>query len=199
MKTNLIYLFIKIIALMTIGTLLFTSCSKGKNKVASDNLPYAHSPIYNTYHNNQVASIKSQFPCQRKPDITFSTTQVSTQYNQTTLGGAFSPTTIPGTAERIYVGKSAWKDLIIVAKMPGGAGFNVTLSFCIVANVTPPHFDKRGMSNFQAPQGITLDDPVSNTDGVGSVDAASNTVIMVEPYQFLPVFQLVTSFTDYKL
>lgn len=126
------------------------------------------------------------------------------------LGGTFIKGQLEGTPSTIYVGRSAYSDIMIVTKMLSGSGsqigYNIELSYCVDQNnsYTPPAFNKRSFSAFAAPYSITLLEPSSST--LGQL-YASQTVAYVDPYQGscrvgyqdysncnLPQFYLYTSF-----
>jgi hypothetical protein len=184
---------------------LLSSCGKD-NKVDSGKVaatsplsttPAGSSPFYagnpalsaNPQIITQVQNLKSSVAClSGRNRLTY---DVSFFIN----GGAVSGTTIGGSWQsgllnsnsgiisNLYIGVSAFRDLMFVTKVTNGAqvvGYNVTLSFCEVpnkyANFPALVANGRPLVNFQAPYGIVLD---TNTYcGYGVVDAAVNTVII---------------------
>lgn len=100
------------------------------------------------------------------------------------ISGNFQQGILPGKASDLYIGTSAFKDLMFVTKVTDGSkvlGYNVTLSFCSVQN---PYKDKgfanlisddRQLTNFIAPNGIILS--VDSHCDHGTIDAAMNTSI----------------------
>lgn len=188
--------------------------NKGKNKVNSS--AYAGtSPFYvgnpalssNPQIVNQVQSIKSTVTClsgrnRLMNDVSF---YIS--------GGSVSGTKISGnwqsgfmangSISALFVGVSAYRDLMFVTKVTNGAsvlGYNVTLSFCEVPNAYPNYpllvSNDRPLVNFQTPNGIVLD---TNTYcGYGVVDAAVNTYILSQKSATNPYtsdFPVWTSFS----
>ncbi len=100
-----------------------------------------------------------------------------------TIGGNWQPNFITnGSIGQLYVGVSAYRDLMFVTKVVSGAqvvGYNVTLSFCEVPNayMNFPALvsNDRALVNFYAPNGITLSE--SANCGFGIVTQAINTMI----------------------
>lgn len=135
----------------------------------------------------QVQSIKSTVACDKgkkrlKNDVSFFTT--STPGNSSTLKGNFQSGFMSnGTISDLYVGVSAFKDLMFVTKVKNGdkiVGYNVTLSYCELPNAYKDMAaiisDTRPIDNFSAPYGINLSEKGSSC-GHGSVVSISSMVI----------------------
>ena len=207
MKLRLKYSFHLALAAALI---LLGSCGK-KNTVASV-VPntYGNSPLFqaiNSTMGSQVQNMKNTVTC--LPGRTRLTNDVNFYIN----GGSISGTTIggnwqsgflnSGAINNIYFGVSAYRDIMVVSKVTNGAsvvGYNVSISFCDVANSYPNYpalvSNDRPLVNFQAPQGIVLD---TNTYcGFGVIDAAFNTVIISQRSTTNPYtsdYPIYTSFT----
>ena len=122
-----------------------------------------------------------------------------------TIGGNWQSGFITnGTVTNLYVGVSAYRDLMFVTKVTNGGtvvGYNVTLSFCEVPNAIPNYpaliSNDRPLVNFQAPNGIVLGSTVSC--GYGVVWGAINTIITSNPSTTNPytmAFPVYTSFAS---
>lgn len=104
--------------------------------------------------------------------------------SETTIGGNWQSGFMSnGTISDLYVGVSAYKDLMFLTKVTNNGkvvGYNVTLSFCEVPNAYPRYpalvSNDRPLTNFQAPYGIILDK--SSSCGHGTIAAALNTVVI---------------------
>jgi hypothetical protein len=144
-----------------------------------------------------VEQIKSQYSCQRRSDVTFTTSSQGQAggYSKTSIFGPFQKGVVGGIVNDIYVGVSQFKDLIIVGKVTNGSqvvGYNVTLSLCVSGSLIT---EQRDLNNFQAPFGITID---SDTNcSVGNVDAARQTSVISAPLNYLPAGNVITSFSKH--
>ncbi|AUN99461.1 hypothetical protein DOM21_03575 [Bacteriovorax stolpii] len=195
--------------------LVLVSCGKKENKVNSS--ISGSSPFYtgNSALNtsvgstiiNQVQSIKANVSCMNgyrlTNDVSFYVQGGIVASNK--IGGNWQSGFLTnGTINKLWIGVSAYRDLMFVTQVVNGSqvvGFNVTLSFCELKNTysTLPSIisNERALRNFAAPYGIVLD---SNTYcGYSVVDLAMNTVITSErnlsnPYS-PPNAQIPTSFT----
>ncbi|MBC7540281.1 MAG: hypothetical protein H7281_15770 [Bacteriovorax sp.] len=198
---------------LTASLLLLGSCGK-KNTVNSSVGASGTSPFYvgnsavSSTIVNQVQSVRSSVTClsgrnRLANDVSFYINSGS--ISGTTIGGnwqlGFMNT---GTISNLYIGVSAYRDLMFVTKVTNGGsqviGYNVTLSFCEVPNayVNYPALvsNDRALVNFQAGNGIVLD---TNTYcGYGVVDAAINTLIVSQKSTTNPYtsdYPVYTSFT----
>ena len=197
---------------LTLCLVLLGSCGKKDNVVGAGS---GTSPFYvgnpalssNPGIVNQVQSVKSSVTCM--PGRNRLTNDVSFYIN----GGSISGTTIggnwqsgfmnTGTISNLYIGVSAYRDLMFVTKVTNGGqvvGYNVTLSFCEVPNSYPNYpalvSNDRALTQFQAPNGIVLD--LNTYCGYGVVDAAINTIIVSQASTTNPYtspFPVYTSFT----
>ena len=192
---------------------LLGSCGKKANTVNSSNLAGAGSSLFyagnSAFSSNpgivtHVQNIKNGVTCLNGRsrlinDVTFFVT--GGFQSGTKIGGSFQEGVLPGDNSELHVGVSAFRDLMFVTKVTNGAqvlGFNVTLSFCDVAN-TYPNFpllvsNDRRLTGFQAPSGIVLD--MNTYCGYGVIDAALNTWITSQPStQMTAAFTFPTSFT----
>jgi hypothetical protein len=150
-----------------------------------------------TATNGNVEQVKTQFPCQRRSDVSFNTSSQgqSTGTNKTTITGPFQIGALAGTFSGVFVGATFYKDLIIVSKVTNGSqviGHNVTLSYCISS---PLITEQRDLSNFNAPYGITLS--TSTNCSLGNVDAANQTSTTSAAYQSYPAGNVISSFSKY--
>jgi hypothetical protein len=214
MKLNLNY---SLHLCLIVSALALSSCGKKENKVnssgASGSSPFTTgSPLFNTPAGstiiNQVNSIKANVACSNgyrlTNDVSFN---ISGGYiSGTKIGGNWAPGFIQsgGTISKMWVGVSAYRDLMFVTQVANGSqvvGFNVTLSFCELKNTYSglPSIisNERALKSFAAPYGIILD---SNTYcGYSVVDLAQYTTIVSErnlsnPYS-PPDANVPTSFT----
>ncbi len=104
--------------------------------------------------------------------------------SETTIGGNWQSGFMSnGTISDLYVGVSAYKDLMFVTKVTNNGkviGYNVTLSYCEVPNAYPNYpalvSNDRPLTNFQAPYGIILGKDSSCSHG--TIAAAMNTVVV---------------------
>jgi hypothetical protein len=196
-----------IINTLIASALIMSGCGK-KNTVNTTN--GSSNPLLATSqsYGGTYLGLKSKMGClagryRLTNDVTFSLNGVG-NFSQSQIYGAFSQGAIAsGTVTEMYIGMSAWRDLIFVSKVVNGGtvGYNVTLSFCSMPNnpTTLPGIisNERPLTNFRAPYGIILN---SNTNcGYGLVAMASNTavdsnVIANNPYT-LP-FTAITTFSN---
>lgn len=203
---------IKMIGLTLLTLTLLASCGK-KNVVNSKNADSGGytgiNPNLNTGGNvssSELSSILTGISCnngQRLNNVY--TYQIAASGTKTTLYGSFSPGQISGPINKIYVGRSSYGDVMIVAKITSGsqvAGYNVYLSYCSQTgnDGTPYISDNRPMANFQAPYGVTLSE--STNQGYGIISSASNTLIVAQSISYnsqwgpiqLPQFPVYTTF-----
>lgn len=203
---------------LLMSTLVLSACGKKENKVNSSGVA-GSSPFYsgnpalaaNPQIATQVQSIKNNVACmggyRLTNDVSFFVQ--GGFVSGTTIAGQFQPGFLTnGTISQLYVGVSAFRDLMFVTKVTNGSqvvGFNVTLSFCELksssyygysSNLPSVISNERALTNFQAPYGIILD---NNTYcGYGVVDLAKYTTIWSEksanPYS-PPGATIPTSFT----
>jgi hypothetical protein len=193
--------------------ILLGSCGKKANTVNSSNLSgsglfYQGNSAFSANPSiiSHVQNIKNGVVClpgrsRLATDVTFF---VSGSFQSgTTIGGNFQEGILPGDNSELHVGVSAFRDLMFVTKVTNGSqvlGFNVTLSFCDVANPYPNFpllvSNDRRLVNFMAPQGIILD--MNTYCGYGVIDAALNTAMTSQPSvsnQLTSPFIFPTSFT----
>ena len=127
-----------------------------------------------------VSALKSQSTAQSVTcdsgtwiDLNVSTTNIASPSTIVVSDGS-NGTPLSGTVSEVYIGVSAWKDLLIVCKMASGA-FNVTVSMCPFGSIITT---SRAITKFQTPNGIVL---ASTTySGLGTILAATNTYVYVE-------------------
>jgi hypothetical protein len=201
----------------TASLLLISACGKKANTVNSSG--YTSSPIS---MNNPVFSgsgatgstIVSQYNSVRSSVACLSgrsrlTNDVSFYINNgslsgTTVGGNWQSGFMQnGTVTNMYVGVSAYRDLMFLTKVTNGGqvvGYNVTLSFCEVPNSYPNYpalvSNDRALVHFQAPNGITIN--TATACGYGLIAAATNTVIVSQRSSTNPYtsdYPIYTSFT----
>ncbi len=199
--------------------LLLGACGKKTNSVNSGAVPAVGSSPYNT--NSPLSTLNPQIATQ----VQNIKSSVACLYGRTRLindtsfyvsGGAMSGTTIGGgqqvwqqgfmangTISDLYVGVSAWRDLMFLTKVTNGGqvvGYNVTLSFCEVPNYYANYpalvSNDRALLNFQAPKGITIN--TATSCGYGLIAAALDTVVVSQKSANNPYtsdYPIYTSFT----
>lgn len=203
---------INLLGLTLLTLTLLVSCGK-KNVVNSNNTDSGGytgiNPNLNsggTVSASELGSILNGISCnsgQRLNNVY--TYQIGASGTKTTLYGSFSAGQISGPINKIYVGRSSFGDVMLVAKITSGsqvAGYNVYLSYCSQSGSdgTPYISDSRPMANFQAPYGITLSE--STNQGYGIVSSASSTLIVAQSISYnsqwgtiqLPQFPVYTTF-----
>lgn len=194
------------------SAMILASCGK-KNVVNSgssssyfsaNNSVFAGSTQYIQYYN----SIKAKVACfpgtyRLNNDVTFYVNGGA--YSQSTIAGQFQSGMITsGAVSEMYVGVSAFRDLMFVTKVTNGGslvGYNVTLSMCSVSNKVPNYpllvSNDRILSNFQAPYGIIVN---SNTScGYGLIASAQYTYMLSQRIPSNPYtadFPVYTTFTN---
>ncbi len=198
MKQHNLSHFFKIVPLAL--TLVLTMACGSKNK-APNSVPVGTTimgiPNLPATTSAQIQQVISKYPCQsgaRMPEIQLSTTSIAPQGNQTVIMGPYNPGSVGGTVGMVYIGKSAFSDILIITKMTNGGsqvtGFNVTVSMCQYSNLIIPG---RPLSGFDTPVGIMLSD--YSSCGLGNVTYAK-TVMLAGPYQNLPQVQVLTDFSS---
>lgn len=209
--------------LIILAALALVSCSDGKkNKVNSQSGGNGSSPF--SYDNpvfgggtgsmiiGQVQGLKQSTPCvnggyRLSNDVSFYLQGGSASL--TTITGSYQPGFLNnGTVTNLFVGVSAFGDLMFVTKVSNGAqviGYNITLSFCELKSgyMGYPSIisNQRSLSNFVAPYGITITTSASCGYGVASAigyGSYAGTYItslknMSDPYS-PPDVQVPTSF-----
>lgn len=156
---------------------------------------------------NQYNSLRSTVAC--LPGRTRLANDVSFYINSgslsgTTVGGNWQSGFMSnGTITDMYVGVSAYRDLMFLTKVTNGGqvvGYNVTLSYCDVANAYANYpalvSNDRALVNFSAPNGITIN--TATSCGYGLIAAAINTVIVSQRSTTNPYtsdYPIYTSFT----
>jgi hypothetical protein len=188
--------------------IIFSACGGKDNKITKA-LGMGGNRNSSTYGDAQtsgsVEQIKAQFSCQRRSDVTFTTSSQGQAggYSKTTIFGPFQKGVVGGIVNDVFVGVSKWNDLIIVGKVNNGSqvvGYNVTLSLCVTqplngANpATSLINEQRDLNNFSAPYGITIDNDTNCS--VGNVDAAQQTSLIASPNQY--IFQQGTVITSFS-
>ncbi|HAZ14071.1 MAG: hypothetical protein A2X86_14270 [Bdellovibrionales bacterium GWA2_49_15] len=146
----------------------------------------------------QVQQIISSYPCtqggQRIPEIQLSTAGAAPGGNTTLISGPYNPGSIPGPVTTVFVGKSAFNDVMVVTMIANGTqvlGYNITVSMCsFISNNVPLIIPGRPLSNFMTPSGLVLS--LNTTCGIGS--AIGNVVMMAAAYQNYPQTQVQTIF-----
>lgn len=174
--------------------LLLGSCGKKENKIntnAYGSTPFStNNPVFSGSNGSTIVSqynsIKSAITClpgrnRLLNDVSF---YVQGNFTGTAIGGNWIPGFLTnGTITDMYVGVSAFRDLMFLTKVTNGSqvvGYNVTLSFCEVPNayVNYPALvsNDRQLINFQAPYGIYIN--TAKPCGYGLIASAQNTVII---------------------
>ncbi len=204
---------------LSILCLLATSCGDKENKISDNNTGVTplqnnngsqYLPNFTGSQSTQIQQIKSSFPCKQgqrlSQDFTFQTQGFNPAGTRTNITGPFQQGNSSGTVNKIYVGVSSFNDIMVVSKATNGtqvSGYSVTLSMCsyVGQDGTPYIHNSRPLTNFAAQGGITLDEDTHC--GVGSVDAAFNTVVQSAATTYnhpqgypiqLPAFNAVTTF-----
>ena len=137
---------------------------------------------------NQVKQLKENMKCEKgyrlSNDVSYFIS--GPEYSPGKIGGNWQQGFFSnGTVSKLYVGVSAYKDLMFVTKVTEGSkvlGYNVTLSFCELKSAAKdlPSIvsNERNLKHFSAPNGIILD---RNTHcGYNVVDLAMHTTIVSE-------------------
>jgi hypothetical protein len=181
------FLLITIVA----SSLIFVSCGK-KNVVNSgsgSSFFSSNNPVFSggTQFVNNYNAIKNKVSClsgryRLNNDVTFFINGGS--YSQSTIYGQFQAGQIStGSVSEMYVGVSAYRDLMFVTKVSNGGslvGYNVTLSMCSVPNSysTYPALvsNDRTLTGFQAPYGIVVNS--STNCGYGLIASAYYTYML---------------------
>lgn len=184
-----------------------SSTSSINNSGTFSSTQYSDASGYSSDQINTINNIKSGVNCQYgarlSQDVIFSVQGGAA--NTSTIGGTFQAGSISGTVSTLYVGISAFNDLMFVSKIVSGnsvVGYNVRMSMCPqYGGYNVPYIaNERPLSNFTAPYGITLND--STVCGVSLVTSAQNTTMVsgsvtmnVNGYQTtVPQAQVVTTF-----
>jgi hypothetical protein len=181
---------------LLVSALMLASCGKSENKVGSSTYsgssPFSTSnSAFNTTIGStivaQAQSIKNNVAClnggyRLTNDVSF---YINGGYlSGTKIGGNWASGFLTnGTVSKMWVGVSAYRDIMFVTQVANGStvtGFNVTISFCELKNsyTSLPSIisNERSLDTFTAPYGIILD---SNTYcGYSVVDLAQNTTII---------------------
>jgi len=202
-----------LLSLSLASLILMGSCGKKENTVnsgASGTSPfYQGNPALSSSPQiiTQVQNIKSSVSC--LPGRSRLINDVSFYVNSNSMSG----TTVygnwqlgfmsNGSITNLYVGVSAWRDLMFLTKVTNGSqviGYNVTLSYCDVPNayVNYPALvsNDRALVNFQAPSGITIN--TATSCGYGLIAAAMNTIIVSQRSTTNPYtsdYPIYTTFT----
>jgi hypothetical protein len=162
----------KTVVMLCLGLLVasITACGDNKNKTNSNTLSNGNydnsgvhtstqynSPSFSSAHAAQIGQAKSQLGCQGGSrlgqDVTFN---VTTNASASRIGGQMNAGYLSGTVSDLYIGVSAFNDLMFVSKVVNGSsvvGYNVTLSMCSYQNL---YMTDRPITGFAAPNGITL-------------------------------------------
>lgn len=194
------------------SAMIFASCGK-KNVVnsgssssyfSSNNSVFAGNTQFITQYNtikNKVACLSGRYRLTN--DVTFYVSGGA--YSQSTIAGQFQAGTLTGgTVSEMYVGISAYRDLMFITKVANGGslvGYNVTISMCSVPNSysTYPALvsNDRSLVNFQAPYGITVNS--STSCGYGLVAAAYYTYMLsqrIPSNAYTADFPVYTTFSN---
>lgn len=181
---------------MLSSLLILGSCGKKENKINTNSYgstPFStNNPVFSGGTGstivNQYNSIKSSISClpgrnRLMNDVSF---YVQGNFTGTQIGGNWTPGFLNnGTVTDMYVGVSAWRDLMFLTKVTNGSqvvGYNVTLSFCEVPNAYANYpalvSNDRQLTRFAAPYGIYIN--TAKPCGYGLIASAQNTVIVSE-------------------
>ena len=191
---------------MIASSMIMSSCGK-KNVVNSTPTGNYSAFSGNTSLISQYDAIKAKVSClsgryRLNNDVVFSVNGGA--YSQSTIYGQFAAGAISGTASEMYVGVSAYRDLMFVTKITNNGtfvGYNVQLSMCSVPNSYGNYpaliSNERTLSNFQAPYGIVVN---SNTScGYGLVAAAYYTYMVsqrIPSNAYTADFPVYTTFSN---
>lgn len=159
----------------------------------------------NTTIVSQYNNIKSSISClpgrnRLVNDVSF---YVQGSITDTHIGGNWQSGFLNnGTVSDLYVGVSAFRDLMFLTKVTNGdvvVGYNVTLSFCEVPNAYTNYpalvSNDRPLVSFQAPYGIYIN--TAKPCGYGLIASAQNTVIVSQrssEYPYTSDYPIYTSF-----
>lgn len=160
-------------------------------------------PNWSTTDKELVKSIVESLNCQygsRMHPVTF---HIDASSSTSTISGTFMPGPhLTAPTGSMYVGVSAFNDVMFVQGPEGSGSYNVTMFYCLQKAGNGVDFvsDKRSLSGFNAANGITLND--STVCGVGQVTSAQNTSLETQAYSVVvegktvsvPAAQLVTTF-----
>lgn len=221
-RPHLTWAFFKGAKALALGLCLvgIYGCGDKENKASgnsangfNNNQPFnnqqSQTPNLNSSQSGQFQQILSSFNCRQgqrlSQIVTFSTQGFNHGGSKTTIAGPYQAGPINGEVGQIFVGVSAWNDVMIVSRVGSGSqvrGYNVTLSMCSFSqNGIPLIHDSRPLSNFNVQNGIILD--TDNHCNFGSVDSAKETVMQSGSTSFqgdfgnqinLPAFPVVTTF-----
>jgi hypothetical protein len=186
----------KTLILVTIGSILFTSCgSSNNNRIPTTSTNpynyngYNYTPYGGGNGGNQynvpggnfggiTDQVKNQVPCNyqmgRLPDRVYS---APGSVSLTAINGNLQPQAVGGTPNQVYVGRNSWGDLLMAVQMTSGAstvGFNIVLSVC----ASPALFrTDTQLMELNVPAGITITN--SNGAAFGRLGAATKLHIQV--------------------
>lgn len=207
------------VLLTVLSTLaLVTSCGKSGNKVNTYSGVSAFNSsnsAFNTGTGNtivgQYQSIKNSLPCTNgnrlTKDINFYASSGQFTGSKLLVTNWMTGFANSGTVNKMWVGVSAYRDLMFVTQMVDASnrvvGFNVSISMCEIKNsYTGTAFisDLTNFYNFATPYGIVLD---SDTYcGYSMVDAAINTGLRYQntsnSYYSSGNNVITTTFTKFK-
>jgi hypothetical protein len=188
------------------ASMILSSCGK-KNVVNSSSTGNYSAFSGNTTLISQYDSIKAKVSClsgryRLTTDAQFYVNGGA--YSQSTIYGQFQTGSISGTASEMYVGISAYRDLMFVTKITNGGtlvGYNIAVSMCSIPNSysTYPALvsNDRSLTNFQAPYGIVVNSTTSC--GYGLVAAAYYTYMVsqrIPSNAYTADFPVYTTFSN---
>ena len=197
MKPHSFRHILKIVPL-ALSLIVTMACGK-KNQVKSATLgapiPVMGIPNLPGTSGAQIQQIISAYPCaqgQRMPEIQLSTSGAAPNGNNTLISGPYNSGQISGPIAMVFVGKSAFNDVMVVTKIANGTqllGYNLTVSMC---QYNPLIMPGRPLSGFSTPMGIVLNQ--ATNCGIGSVDNAL-VEMMAGAYQNYQQTKVQTTFT----
>ncbi|RPJ72125.1 MAG: hypothetical protein EHM20_14110 [Alphaproteobacteria bacterium] len=203
---------------------LLGACGKKENKVNSSTVGIGisgNNPLFSGAAGQTIAaqynSIRSSVAClpgrtRLANDVSF---YVTGSFSGTKILGNWTPGFMTsGTVSAMYVGVGAYRDLMFLTKVTNGSqvvGYNVTLSYCDVANQYPNYpavvSNERALVNFQTiegrdnwgnltvPNGIVIN--TATSCGYGLIASAATLIISQRNSNPLSStdFPVYTSFT----
>ncbi len=213
MKVRFKYsLIISLAALSLLG-----ACGKKENKVNSSAVGFnASNPLFSGAAGQTIAtqynSIRNSVAClpgttRLMNDVSFNVTGA---FTGTKISGTWQPGFMSnGIVSEMYVGASAYRDLMFLTKVTNGGqvvGYNVTLSYCevlsktpnypaLVSNSRPPLTNFRTLPYQYIPDGVIIN--TATSCGYGLI-ASAYTVILspkIPGNEYTWDFPVYTSFT----
>ena len=129
----------KLLGLLIVSALLFTSCGGEDGNTLPGPTPYAASTSYSASVASEVGVIATQVACANGG------TRFRADFNAQGMGrnstqvmGPFQNGSITGTLGESYLSRSAFGDFLVATKVLSGSqvvGFNISIHFCPASNI----------------------------------------------------------------